>query len=318
MKYLKTGKALLLFALVALSANAETLSRTKAQMGTLVTISVEEKDKAFLTPAFEIVNAVDKSLSSYDQNSNVYKLNRDKNSSVDDNLYEALCLSEKYYAQTEGYFNVAIGSITKDLYRFGEDERVPNARQLQNANVAFEKLKFTRSFATLAQGVKVDFGGMGKGFAVSKVAEFFRTSNVKKAVIEASGDIRCVGVCEIEVNNPFSSTPLVAFEMEDMGVSTSGNYNRYVSETKNNHLINPNSIQSARDFISITLVSKLPSVDLDAYATAASVMPRKKAFEFLDAMEAGYVVLDINRTLTVSENMKNYVERLVVNDTFKK
>ncbi len=121
----------------------------------------------------------------------------------------------------------------------------------------------------------------------------------------ASGDIRCLGICPIEIHNPLSKTPLLSFTTKepDIGISTSGNYNRYVKSKKNNHLINPKTKHSQNNFISITLISHLPNADLDAYATASSVMPKQKAYTFLDSLDLAYVVLESDKKKVVSKNI---------------
>jgi thiamine biosynthesis lipoprotein ApbE len=129
-----------------------------------------------------------------------------------------------------------------------------------------------------------------------KVNEYFKTKHISNATIAASGDIRCLGVCPIEIKNPFSSTPLASFTTlhKNQGISTSGNYNNFEDTPANNHLINPKTLKPQLSFISITLTGTIRSSDLDAYATAASVMPITKAYSFLDSQKLAYLVLQSN------------------------
>jgi len=286
------------------------LTRTKVAMGTFVSISLDASKKQAFTPAFNIVKAVDSSLSSYKKNSPIFKLNHNKKVKLDVYSLEALRLAQYYYAKTDGYFNVAIGSITKDLYRFGEDERLPNAEALKRSDVNISALHIKNSIATIAKDMKIDFGGMGKGFCVDKVSEYLRKEGIHKAKVAASGDIRCLSKCRIDVQNPFGEKPLYSFSTKyaDMGISTSGNYNRYVGTTKENHLINPKQKHSQREFVSITLIAKLPNSDLDAYATAASVMPKTKALKFLESLNAAYILLTTKGELLISKNIAAFSE----------
>ncbi len=57
---------------------------------------------------------------------------------------------------------------------------------------------------------------------------------------------------------------------------------------------------------------------LDAYATASSVMPIKKAYEFLESLGVAYIVLQSDKNLVISENISKYTENLLVNNTAKK
>ncbi len=297
------------------------VSRTQVIMSTFVTISVDEKNTNLISDGFDIVKNVEMSLSSYNPKARIYLLNKNLHVEVDDNVYEALSLSKMYYKSTDGYFDITVGSITKDLYGFGESERVATPLELQNAKVAFNALRFDKKEAFTEQGIKVDLGGMGKGFAVDKVAEYFRSKGADSAVISASGDIRCLSVCKMDVQDPFfEDGSLLSFETtrDDLGITTSGNYNRYVESTKNNHLIDPKAKKPQTSFISITLIGELSSSDLDAYATAASVMPVKKAYEFLDALGVGYIIMQSDEEMVISKNIAKYAKNLLFSDTLKK
>lgn len=313
-------KFTLLLLLISVTLNAQMLSRVKVQMGTFVTISTLEQDKIHIEDGFNIIKEIDLSLSSYNKNATIYKLNRDKKTTLNAYSYEALVLSKNYYKKTDGYFDITIGSITKDLFSFAENERVPTLKELRSATVNINGLSFDDNEASIDEDIKIDLGGMGKGFAVDKVADYFKKMKIDKAIISASGDIRCLESCSIDVQDPFSDGVMLSFETlkSDMAISTSGNYNRYVLSTKNNHLINPKLKKSQNKFVSITLVGEGLSSDLDAYSTAASVMPHKKAYKFLDSLEVGYIVLQSDGVLKFSQNIKEYTKNLLMNDTFKK
>ena len=306
-------RSLFLIVILAFSLHASMVSRTKVGMGTFITISVGEEYKNHLENSFKIMSDVEASLSSYNPSSKIYQLNKNKEIDLDFFTYEALKFSTKYYRQTDKHFDITVGSITKDLYHFGEEERVPKESELQKAKVSFKDLYISKTKAFINEGVKVDLGGMGKGYGVDKVIEYLKSQGIDKAIVSASGDIRCLGECVIKVQNPFGERYLASFEMEsgEVGVSTSGNYNRYVKTKENNHLINPKVKKPQQNFISITLISKLPSADLDAYATAVSVMPVKSAYEFLNTHALAYIIMQSDGELRVSENISEFVKNLV-------
>lgn len=312
-------KKILIMVLFIELLNAQMVHRMQVEMGTFISISLEKEHERYIKNGFSIIRSVSDSLSSYDKEAIIYTLNEQKSSAIDTYTYEALELSRAYYDKTDGYFNIAIGSITKDLYHFGEQERVPSKDALKEVKINFNGIFFNKTYATLAQGVKVDLGGMGKGFGVDKVAEYFLDKNITKAIIAASGDIRCLDICPIDIQNPFNKTPLASFETlhKNSSISTSGNYNRYVDSTNNNHLINPKTKKPQSRFISITLISQLPNSDIDAYATAASVMPIDKAYKFLDSLDLAYIILQSDKQLIISENISQFSKNLLVHYTKK-
>jgi len=294
-----------------LNAQEGFIKRSKVLMGTFASISVDMQYKSLIKPSFAIIKSIENSLSSYKKSSPIYQLNKNKKVHLDAYSYEALQDSLIYYKQTNGYFDIAIGKITKDLYRFGLKQRVASRKELQVSSTSISNLRIQKNQAVLKGNIKIDLGGMGKGFAIDKVACFLKKHDVKKAVLALSGDIRCIGSCKIAVNNPLNAKqPLATFTMNNSGVSTSGNYNRYVKSTKYNHLINPKTKISEQKFLSVTLVSTLPSATLDAYATAVSVMPVQKAYAFLDSQPLGYIILQVNKKLIISKNLVKYVRNL--------
>lgn len=260
---------------------------------------------------FSIMKNVDYALSSYKTQGDIYKLNHDYEVKLHPYTYEALTLCSKYFEQTDGYFDITVGSITKGLYHFGENnEFIPHPQLLKEQKVDFHKVKFTKDFAQIDQGTKVDLGGMGKGFGVQKVSEYLVDQGVQKAIVAASGDIRCIGGCEVALQDPFSEGVLFTLQTKKdiTGISTSGNYRRYVVAKQNNHLINPYLKQNEKNFASITLISELSSSDLDAYATAASVMPYKKAINFLDSLDLAYILVTTDFKVQMSKNLEIYVD----------
>lgn len=319
MRLLISKKFLFISVILAFSLEAKMISRTQVIMDTYITIWVDTKDKQSIDDAFRIFKNVDESLSSYNPLSPIYKLNLTKQVSLNPLTYKALSLSEKYYKQTYGYFDITVGSITKELFHFGEKERIPSNEELTSAYINFDALSFDRKYASIKQDVKVDLGGMGKGFGVDRVSDAFKAKCIIKARIAASGDIRCIGKCKIDIQNPFVDEALVSFTTlsTEMGISTSGNYNRYVDSVENNHLINPKLKRSQDKFVSITLISTIANSDLDAYATASSVMPTEVAFKFLDSLDLAYVILKSDGTLHISENISKFTQDLVVNYTRK-
>ena len=304
------------FLLLTLNASTSLQKRTKVLMGTFASVSLNESDKGLYKGTFSVLNRVDNSLSSYKENSPIYILNQKKKAQINLYTYEAFRLSQEYYKKSAGYFNIAIGSVTKDLYHFGEEQRLPESWEVNSSDTSLSALSFDTKSASLGQGVKIDLGGMGKGYGVDRATEYLKINGVTEARVALSGDIRCLGICHIEINNPNAQAPLFSFytKTQEMGISTSGNYNRYVKTPKNNHLINPKTKHPEQNFISITLISKLPSSDIDAYATAASVMPKELAYTFLDSLDLAYVILPTDGELVVSKNIDLFTMQ---EDTFE-
>ncbi len=275
-----------LFVLIACCSAivAGSVTRTQVMMGTFAFVQIDEKQYALADKAFRVMKKVEKSLSSFDKDATLYRLNHNRSIVVDNELLQALRLAKMFYKQTYGYFDITIGSITKNLFRFGSKHaRLPSVKELENASLGIDKIDIRNNTVSLSDGILLDFGGMGKGYAVDKATSELMRYGVKKAILGLSGDIRCIGACSVDIQNPFSEGTIAKIESTSltMGISTSGPYCRFVKNQQYNHLIDPKRKRNEKYFSSVTLIGDVDNVRLDAYATAISVMPPKVALQFL-------------------------------------
>ncbi|MEA1920193.1 MAG: FAD:protein FMN transferase [Campylobacterota bacterium] len=299
----------LLFLVEALHAEVLT-TRTQMHMGTLVSLSLESSAMNHSQPAFNLINDIEMALSSYNPHAEIYKLNHGQRLNVSSYTKEALLLSQRYYKESDGYFNITVGSITKKAYGFGETEKIPTDKEFQDALIKIDGIHIADNYVSLEENITIDLGGMGKGYAVDKVADYLFEQNITEGVIAASGDIRCLNICTLQIQDPFQEGSVASFKTKipNLAISTSGNYRRYIKSKKYNHLIDPKQKRSQQQFASITLVAQIPNSDLDAYATAASVMPFKNALQFLEERKLEYILITTDKKLLKSTNLNHWVE----------
>jgi len=289
------------------------MQRSRAMMGTIVTLFAPAEHNTIIQKGFERLQRVESALSGYDRRAEIYRLNHERSVRISNDTYAALKLCKKYYRQSSGYFNIAVGAITRKGYRFGEAERLPSTAQLKKAKLDIRGLTFDTHRAVLAKGITLDLGGMGKGFGVDRVTELYRDHHVTSGRIALSGDIRCIDRCTLEIADPFHAEGIVARMQSTapgLAVSTSGNYRRFVKSKTHNHLIDPFSKTSERRFASVTLFSFGSSADLDAYATAASVMPLGKALAFLEKVKVGYILYTVDGDRILSPALERFVREI--------
>lgn len=298
-----------IFLFLLLVSLVEAQTRTQIHMNTFVSISIDDR-RSLTNDGFNIISDIEDTLSSYSEKAKVYKLNKYKYVKNNHYLYESLLLAQKYYKQSNGYFNIAIGTLTKDTYHFGENLKyIHYNNNLQTSKIDFNGISINKEETYLKKNIKLDFGGMGKGYAVDKVVEYFRNKGVSKAIISASGDIACLDQCTFAVQNPFDAGNVFKLTTKKAftSISTSGNYQRFIKHKNNNHLLNPYTKSSQKDFASITLISNISNADLDAYTTAASVMPKIKALQFLKDLKIAYIIITNSKNIIISDNIEEYV-----------
>lgn len=285
----------LLFPLLIL-AQEEMQTRTQVLMGTYVSITLHKTDYDTLTRSFERIKEIEASLSTYDPNASLFLLNKTHCIPYDAYLAEALTLSNAYYEQTDGYFDITIGAISKELYHFGEEKTYsPSLKELQDAHLNIHGIHIDSRYITTDENITVDLGGMGKGYGADKIAQFLDEHNITKGIIALSGDIRCLDRCEVYLQSPYSEQTFARIKSKNpqLSISTSGTYRRFANTKEEHHLINPKTALQGREFVSVSLFTTADNAKIDAYATALSVMPREEALAFLKQQkDIGFVIVD--------------------------
>jgi thiamine biosynthesis lipoprotein len=119
---------------------------------------------------------------------------------------------------------------------------------------------------------KINLGGIAKGFIVDEGVKVLKNSNIKNALINAGGDMYCMGNglgegWRIGIRDPGNSQRVMArFRVRDKGVATSGNYERP------SHIIDPRTGRPIEEILRSVTVVAADSMTADALATALYVL----------------------------------------------
>ena len=282
--------------LVPLAAKEICVARTQVIMGTFATIALPYSQYFFAQKGFKRLKAIELELSTFNKDAALYRLNHE-HILVNryDYLRQALDISKNLYRMTEGYFNPFVGQLTKNLYRFGMDIDfiVSDTLLLKNRPKAFD-IDTTHYYLESQKDEIIDLGGMGKGFALDKLKAFFDAQSIHSYKVALSGDIYCKGNCTLGIQSPFKkSATIVEVEINNSAISTSGSYERTISATNIDHLLDVKNFHK-KDLLSLTLISsKFSNALLDGLATALSVMPSKKRDAFLKKYpQLSYLYID--------------------------
>jgi len=322
-------RLLSLFLLPILLISQELQTRTQALMGTFVHITLPSQYNPQISQSFRLIKEIEHSLSSYAHEALIYRLNLKHQVPYDDYMAESLRLSKAYYQETQGYFDITIGSISKKLYHFGEENSfIPSCEALQQAKLNIEAIEINATTIRTEKEITIDLGGMGKGYAVDKVADFLEEQNITQGTVALSGDIRCLNVCSFELQSPYSEQTFATLQSKapQLSISTSGTYRRFIGTQENHHLINPKTAKQGRAFVSVSLFTHANNAKIDAYATAISVMPEDVALAFLKEYdEVGFILVKSDGKIVygnvekfVSLTWLDYKEKATIPNNSKK
>jgi thiamine biosynthesis lipoprotein len=273
----------------------KSISRTQVIMGTFCTLTFEDKNSQFIDIGFTHLKELESILSSYQEDSPLSRLNTKHTVATNETLKDVLKKSKMYHTQTQGYFDITIGSITKKLYHFGEDETIPTKEEMSQAILDIDSIHIEEKYIHLKGDISIDLGGIAKGYGVDSLASLYTLKGIQKAKIALSGDIRCMSSCDIAIQSPFYEEKYIGTlhaKIDDLSVSTSGTYRRYVKEKKHHHLISPKSKFQGKSFVSVSIVSKANNTLCDVMATAISTMPHDVALAFVKSQKTfGYLLV---------------------------
>lgn len=175
-------------------------------MGLSVRILLYASDAASAARATEAAyrrfEEIDASMSDYNSESEVVRLLQAAESDseprwypVGSDLFEVLRLSKKYHKLTGGAFDITIAPLSKlwrrarRLGRLPEPHLVEKARMLIGCD-AIELDGKARSVRFLKKGIRIDLGGIAKGFAIDAAAAVLEQHGIDRYLIDAGGDLR--------------------------------------------------------------------------------------------------------------------------------
>ncbi|MBA1146434.1 FAD:protein FMN transferase [Ectothiorhodospiraceae bacterium WFHF3C12] len=161
-------------------------------------------------------------------------------------------------------------------------------------------------------GVRIDLGGIAKGYAVERAADILRQHGVGHAQVSLGGDTRLVGDHRgrpwvIGIRDPRDpEATAVRVPLVDEAVSTSGDYERYFEEggIRYHHIIDPDTGQSADAVQSVTILGP-NATRTDAFSTSVFVMGVERGLSFINARD-GFeaVIVDSRGTLHYSAGLR--------------
>lgn len=286
-----------------------TVSKDGVAMDTFISISAsapaemmsEDDIKKCIDDAFDLIDELDSQMSLTDPSSALSALNASKAGEaavLPKELYGAIESAKEMSEITGGAYDPTIGSITV-LWRYGDDGfRVPERSALERtlSNVGHDMISLVppRSAAITKNGVKIDLGGIAKGYASAMITKLMRERGVTNALINLGGNVAVIGErpaggpWRIGVQDPASDrgVPLCAVEAVNTSVITAGVYERVfeVDGVTYTHIYDPSDgMPISGDLKSATVVCDDPIAG-DALSTAFMVLGKDRSIELIRSL----------------------------------
>jgi thiamine biosynthesis lipoprotein len=238
-------------------------------------------------------------LSDYDPESELRRLcdtaGEGKAVPVSDDLWRVLVHAQAMAERSHGAFDVSIGPVVRVWRLARQFKKLPpqdlldRMRQLVGYK-AIHLVPEKRAIELTKRGMRLDLGGIAKGFALDEALLVLRKHGITRAMIHAGGDIALgdpppdkpgwtIGVAPREPKGP----PGLYLSLSRCGVATSGDMWQYVElgGKRYSHIVDPRTGLGLTDHCMVTVVAP-DGITADGLSTAASVLGPAKGLELVE------------------------------------
>ncbi|WP_131539723.1 FAD:protein FMN transferase [Pedobacter nototheniae] len=237
---------------------------------------------------------------------------------VDEEVISLIERSVRISEITDGAFDITYGSIDKRLWNFdpGMTSLPDEATALESVGlIDYRNMVLNKEESTVFlknKGMRIGFGGIGKGYAADKAKLVLQKLSIKSGIVNAAGDLITwgtqstghpwtVGIADPEqTDRPFS-----ALKISDIAIATSGSYEKFVTINgkRYSHTIDPKTGLPVSGVKSVSIIC--PSAELaDALATPVVVMGVKIGLELINQIkQVACIVIDDNDRMYTSNNI---------------
>ncbi|MDD2635693.1 MAG: FAD:protein FMN transferase [Bacteroidales bacterium] len=264
-----------------------------------------------------LLQVFNKSLSNFDPNSNISKINKNETDKLDPLSSEMLKTARMVYEKTNGAFDVTAAPVI-NAWGFGWTGKINNIipdsliidslmQFVGMHKIQMENLKLIKN----NENTMIVTNAIAKGLSVDYVSDYFLNLGLENFLVEIGGEIYCSGQNQkgqewrIGIDKPIEGSDennrenQIIINLSGKAIATSGNYRRYVEEgkVKFGHSIDPRTGYPALNSILSVSVIGENCMLCDAFATGFMVEGLEKSIqitESIDNLEAYFIYIDKN------------------------
>lgn len=324
------GILALLFAVAACVPKKDKVFRkSKMLMDTIVTITVvsdsDSKAEKAMDSSFAVIEKIENLLNFYSDKSEVSNINRNAGADsvkASPETIEAIEKAIHISKLTGGSFDITIGPVM-ELWDF-HNKKKPDDMKIKSRLhlVGYKFIAINKAGSTIylkKNNMKIDLGGIAKGYAADKAVEELKKNGIKSGLVAIAGDIKAFGVkpdgrpWKIGIKNPRQKGPdneiIAVMELADMAISTSGDYERYFIEDgkRYHHLLSPKTGYSADLSQSVSIIAKDGSV-ADPLSTGIFIIGHEKGIKLLEEKKISGFIVDNEGMIHMTSDLRGKIE----------
>ena len=301
------------------------VKRIQMHMGTLVTITAVSPDNDVgnraMRAAFDEIKRLEQLLSTWRSDSELSRVNQEAGRrpvQVSSETLELVIRSLELGRLTQGGFNIALGPAI-DAWSITERQRIPDDGELQRLKhlVDWTSIHINTESRTIylpREGMRIDVGGIGKGYAADRAAERMKREGATSGVVALSGDIKTFGVLPdrngfpVGIRHPREEGALIAvIDLKDEAISTAGDYERFFERdgVRYHHILDPQTLQPARACQSVTVIAKEGTM-ADGLDTGIFVLGPERGMALVERLpNVEAVIIDQEGKITISSGLRD-------------
>ena len=282
----------------------------------------EEEGNKWIDAAFEFISSIESQLSTYQPTSDTSRINDAAGIEpvqVHKETFDLIVRCQRLSDLTQGAFDITYGSVDKRLLNFDTQmTQLPDkitaqkmVRLINYRNIELDRANL--SVMLKEKGMRIGFGGIGKGYAAEKTREWLRLQGIQAGIVNASGDLTTWGLqpngreWTIGIADPNQSGSIFSFlNVSDMAVATSGNYEKFVviNGKKYSHTIDPRTGLPITGIKSVTIIT--PNAELaDALTTPIAIMGIEAGLDLIDQLhQVECIIIDDDDKIYTSKNIQ--------------
>ena len=310
------------FGAISMPAHAEWVGDVRAMMGTEVRVLLWDDDPAeaerLIEEVFEETARIDELMSTYIENSRISDINRraaDEPVVAGDELFTLIRRSLDISVLTLGAFDITYDSVGQH-YDFHKHQRPSDATVAEERQfIDYHLVQLDQAAGTvrfLRKGVRINLGGIAKGYVVERGVDILRAQGVEHAIVTAGGDSRLLGDRRgqpwlVGIRDPRKEGKVaISLPLQDEAISTSGDYERFFEENgvRYHHIIQPKTGMPATGVHSATVIGP-DAVLTDALSTSVFVMGVDKGLRLIATLpDYESIVIDADGKIFYSDGLE--------------
>lgn len=266
--------------------------------GTSYSIQYFDLDGTSYNKQFDSLFAIiNKSMSNYQDNSDISRLNRNEEVEVDNHFTTVFKASKQIYRETEGVLDPTIGRIV-NAWNFGSEKNTMTLDSVKIDSlmrfVGLNRVGLVDRKIKKPEASFLDFNAIAKGYGVDVIADFLESKNIKNYIVDIGGELRAKGInvskakgWTVGIENPNydgSQSYNETLVLKDQAMATSGTYRKFKIDENGNkyaHIINTKTgYPSKTNILSVSVIAKTCMM-ADGYATAFQAMGMEKVDYFM-------------------------------------